>query len=86
MVTDYYFNFQAPITYEKDSYIYIEFPSEYETVTLSNVNLVFNKGLINATTNDADYTLSSHLVTITFPVEVSSGAQFSIHMEDVKNP
>ena len=86
MVTDYYFNFQAPITYEKDSYIYIEFPSEYETVTLSNVNLVFNKGLINTTSHDADYTLSSHLVTITFPVEVSSGAQFSIHMEDVKNP
>ena len=50
MVTDYYFNFQAAIVYEKDSFIYIEFPSEYETVTVSAVNLVFNKGLISAST------------------------------------
>ena len=86
MVTDYYFNFQAPIIYEKDSYMYIEFPSEYETVTVSTVDLVFFKGLAAEISHSATFTLSSHLVTITFPQEVTAGSQFSIHMEGVKNP
>jgi hypothetical protein len=83
---NYYFNLRSPVTLDKDSYLFIEFPTEYETVTKTGAKYVTNYGTGNNQETTATVDLTSKTLRITLPVQINASTDFSIKIEGCKNP
>jgi len=70
----------------KNSYLYIEFPQEYETVTTTAVKYVIGYGTGNVLETTATFSLTASTLTITIPVTIAADYNFTIQVEGCKNP
>ena len=70
----------------KSSYLYIEFPQEYETVTTTGVKYVFGYTTTAELETTATYSLTGSILTVTLPVNIAADFNFSIKVEGSKNP
>lgn len=82
----YWFNFQTSVPLVSGSFLYIQFPSEYTSLSASSCSLVFNYKQPTATTSACTVFPSYPQARITFPTEIAAGTLFTVQLTDVQNP
>jgi len=82
----YWFNFQTAVPLASGSYLYIQFPSEYTSLSASACSLVFNYKQPTATTSACTVFPSYPQTRITFLAAIAAGTIFTVQLTDVQNP